>query len=77
MAGAWWALHLVLELSDPPEPKTTVDRSRDHCNCEALPGVYFGHMESPRSTLLPKTPRVVPISAVDWDTPIPESSLDG
>lgn len=25
---------------------------------EALPGVYFGHMESPRSTLLPKTPRV-------------------
>ncbi|CAE7266795.1 unnamed protein product [Symbiodinium sp. CCMP2456] len=25
---------------------------------EALPGVYFGHLESPRSTLLPKTPRV-------------------
>ena len=52
----------------------SVPRSRKFC--EALPGVYFGHMESPRSTLLPKTPRVVPFSAaVDRDTPIHQSSL--
>ncbi|CAE7723884.1 PARC [Symbiodinium pilosum] len=25
---------------------------------EVLPGVYFGHLESPRSTLLPRTPKV-------------------
>ena len=54
------AMREAEEASLPPEASRGLGRTPPVTFrvFEALPGVYAGHLESPRSILLPRTPKV-------------------